>query len=326
MAKQKTQGMSSANPLQNTVYNPVAPTTPPSTPVQKPSQDQTIYNSPLGQNDTLIYNTGTGQYKVQTRMPGTDQIIEKDMNGKILYQGTNNSDTRATVARAQINDAQQAAAYDKANPVPNVTPDQLSQVGQIPDLTNNPNQTTQDINANIQNRQALNNMGQTYGPLGNVISGLSDASGLATGALNSVFPGSGTALLNTVSQNRDVRQFLNGYSQQENFKSVSQDVTNAQNNIALSIKLANQPGNSDLAIKTYNDAIARLNLADAQLKKTEQNDQRAYVDDIKLKRRDIQEYLTNMIPLKNQQLQNALIKPNPGYYDTTVENIMSGGQ
>lgn len=229
---------------------------------------------------------------------------------------------------AQIRDEEETKTMRKKiqeemNPTkPNVTGEQLAQVGQTSDLIKNPDELTSNIQRNVERRTAEEQLGNIP-----VLGGIFQAN-KATDLLRGqeVLGLKPQAALDVLSQqNRDIRDYLQDYSNENNYKKILGNIQNAKDNIRLSIKAANQPGKSQDAITDYNAALSRLNLVNEQLKIIGSQDQRKYVDEIITKQEEIQNFLSHNVPQLNILMQNALIKPDPNYYDAEVEKIMSGG-
>ena len=205
---------------------------------------------------------------------------------------------------------------------PNVSQKQLQQVGVYnPSSSNDPNAAilTKDILGNAMIRDYES---KPYTETGSSVSLIPPINKLA--AFAGKLPG-GRELIAAMSTNKKTRDYLSDFSNENNFKTVEDNVRNAQTNLRLAIKMANQPGESQEAITAYNDALARIDISIRQLKMIERNDQRAYVDDVKNKRVELENFLLYNVPVLNAQMKNALIKPDPGYYDSEVEKILGEG-
>lgn len=206
---------------------------------------------------------------------------------------------------------------------PNVTAEQLASVGQVDQSTvdiladplNPSDQERAQILANQQARENINKI-----PIVNLLGKISNT---ALGVADKFAPGVKEGLLNNIDSFPKLKAYLNDYSNKDQFRSVQADVKQAQQSINFAIALANQPGNSDLAIETYNNAVTQLRRAEKTLKILEQ-DPKAYVDNVKLERQELQNYLDNVQPGKDLRMRNALIKPDPNYYDNQINQIITG--
>lgn len=225
--------------------------------------------------------------------------------------------TQEQQIQAELDRAKLKQQIEAAQTPTNVTQDQLNQVGNIPIQDTMDAPLTQAILANQQNRANINKI-----PIVNLLGKITN---MGVAALDKAGKGSGTALMSNIDSFPKLKAYLNDYSNKDNFRAVNQDISSAQKNIRFAISLANQPGNSDLAIETYNNALAQLRRSERQLKLLER-DPKAYIDDVKLKRSELESYMRDVVPGKTLQMQNALIKPDPTYYDNEVNQIITGGE
>lgn len=234
--------------------------------------------------------------------------IERQKRMKAESEAANIARIQADIDNQRLKE-QMIAAQTPAN----VTAEQLGQVGQ-PIEANPFSELNTGIERNIEKKQQSDQLGIL-------------AANKYTAFAEKAIPfGIGSELMNFVSgQNKELRNWLKEYSNEGNFKAVKDDIQNAQSNMRLAITIANQPGNSQDAIQTYNEALGRLEQANAQMKRIESEDQRAYVDEIKRKRIELENFLTYNVPDLNTKMRNALIKPDPNYYDTEVAKIVTGG-
>lgn len=110
------------------------------------------------------------------------------------------------------------------------------------------------------------------------------------------------------------KEVFTAYDQKDksNFDSVQSEISTAQGNIRDAIKWANSGGDSAEVVAGYNNAIARLQLADRQLKSLE-GDQNKYVDSIRQERTDLSMFMLHNLPVQNDKLRLALQKPDPKY-------------
>lgn len=288
---------------------------------QKNSKGQDVpvpLNQPAQFGANVQYGAGGQMTGINFPDGRNFQNLQHDQVQSLLNDWNNTPENKIKADLAQQQLVKDVTAQNTPPDAPNVTAEQLAQLGQTnPNLQqqfmNNP--TTQDIIGNVVKREQVLS-GQMTNP-----DGTTNPPPLLN-KLSSVLP---NAVTDVISENKNVREYLQDYSNANNFKSVSSDIQNAQNNLRLAIRLANQPGDSQDAITAYNDALTRLRVANAQLKYIESYDQRAYVEDIKRKRIELENYLQYNVPTLNNQMQNALIKPDPKYYDTQVNQIMNGG-
>lgn len=296
------------------------------------SYDQVIHTSPLGQNDTVIYNSATGQYRVQTRTPGSNQIVEHILDpgmqgeqstiGAQTYSGSNDAQTRAMADQAKANDAQVAAEKAKLNPAPNATPEQISNVGQYdPNIINDPNSlnTTASIQQNV-NKRIMENPFTGLQPGENLAARtgqvLINSPNKLTALVNKIPFGIGPGIVDTLGQDEQARLWLQDYSNEQNYKKVEDNINLAKTKITLALREANSGQPTDEAIQTYNDAWSQLAYSISQLKIIEQGDQRAYVEDIKAKRIELENYFQYFKTDKDNQMRQAIIKPNPTWQQT----------
>lgn len=262
---------------------------------------------------TIIHNPVTGT-RTQERVLGSDNIVERDASGKVVYEGSSDSETRAIKAGATLRDnapppltheqqviadykqKQADAAAIAALTPPNLTPEQRAQIGKInPNNGLNPNDTlNQDILANIQaHNNGLNYIGTQFGnDPNNFLGKVGGATSLNTvmnilpklTAFASKLPG-GTSTVNALSQNRKLREYLKDYSNEDNLASVRKNVRTANTQIhdmIMNAKITeNTPENNQVTNQIYNGAMQRKFDSIAQLKSIGNGDQRAYTDDIK---------------------------------------------
>jgi hypothetical protein len=250
-------------------------------------------------------------------LPNGDHFanIDPEAAQKLVDNWNNQNAEPANSMYADVWQKKQAEAQAAANPN-NVTPEQLSQVGKIaqpPGFSNLPEQTiinqaaTQDqtggeILNKLQNRDTVNS---------NVLHvGVREALKFATG-----IPIAGKTVNTALQNNEEMRQLISDYSMEDEFSKVKDHVQGAKDLLKQSIVIANQPGDSDVAIQSYNEALLRLGVAEAQLSLIARNDKRAYVDNVKKELVDLELYRRNNVPNFNTKMANALQRPDPKYYD-----------
>lgn len=188
---------------------------------------------------------------------------------------------------------------------PPASPQSILPVGQINPLLNN--ETTGEIQQNLEASQRNSFVGQMTGEA-NVpgIIPLNKITGMATGALNSIIKGSGTALINEVSINRDVRAYLSDYSNQDNFKKIEQDIQIADEHIRIALSSAKSGENPTDAVTLYNAALSRKALALRQLKLIASKDQKAYIKDVKLKMIELEAYFQDAKRFDDEAMNRAI--------------------
>lgn len=309
------------------------------------TKDVVIHNSPAGANETVIYNSGTGKYRIQRKDPQGNNITEYALNsgdadkqtysgvGEQLYRGSNDAEVRAVVTSAQNADMQAQQAQE-----PNITPEQKAQIGQLdPNVIN-----SQDaIDADIQRKIAMRMYEQGKNPDGTPLTIRDDTLGNALNdatvrnfaglprlnqltAFVGTLPG-GTSIVNSLSNNREVREYLQDYSNADNLGRIRENIGKADIAISDAIEFAknteNTPENNKIANRLYTEAISQKYKAIRQLTKIAENDQRAYSDSIQYDLADLELYFngdkTRGIPARKIVDDNnfyvALNKPAPKY-------------
>ena len=136
-------------------------------------------------------------------------------------------------------------------------------------------------------------------------------------ALNSEFFGGslGTDILNQISfDNPEVRSFIKGYSNKENYDSIKLRISAQKGIMASAITAANKAATVEQqnnALMFYNQALTDLNRLDESLRLIGENDKGAYVKQVLDERTALKSYLEQSIPLMNQNMEIALKLPNP---------------
>jgi len=295
-----------------------------------------VYDTKLGLKD----NTNPRGY-VGVKVDGElykgiseeDATVYENIDRRKKLQEYASKMTEAKIAEEVAYQRQKKAYEESTTPSPpvNVTQEQLARIGQAEDISGQPNEITSDIekkNAIRQFEQAASNI-----PISGGVFGLNKVL-----PLGSEIPVAGTIwnkLLRIAGdQNKDVRDWIQDYSNEENYGKIKTEVQDAQAALKVAIRVANQPGDinaSESAIIGYNAAISRLNLADAQLKMIGDRDQRKYADDIRAARTKLRKYIDNNIYGRggyNDIFYNSLLKPNPASYNDNMlprdEEIFNG--
>lgn len=278
---------------------------------------QVIRDETTGKLTGVIKPDGTTLFGIS---PKEVNFLARKYQGEITApQGTTFADvkplTKEEQFRQQILDEQLKENIKSSMQPVNVTSEQLAQVGQTPTVTDNYNNPlTRNILQNQQSRETINKI-----PVLNLLGKISD----------SLISIGGEEFKSSINSNIDslpkLKAYLNDYSNKDNFKAVKKTKSDAKERINWAIQLANQPGNSDLAIETYNNALNELNRNAVQLKILSQ-DQKAYTDEVRLEMTDLETYMREVLPGKKLRMQNALIKPDPNYYDNSLNQVLMGGQ
>lgn len=170
------------------------------------------------------------------------------------------------------------------------TPVQLSTVGQVTEAP--PDETTASIEQNIQNR-ALVASGQGYkiqeeGGLGQQFPQIPIVNKLV-GAI----PNKGNiknTILNIAGENQALRDYLDDYSNYQEYQDIKGDLTTFDAEIATAKQLAADPRYATEAFEMYNNAQSKKLRAYANLKRISMSDQRDYVSDIRQDMTNLQSY------------------------------------
>jgi hypothetical protein len=225
--------------------------------------------------------------------------------------------TKQQYANDQLRQSTLASLTPQAPP--NVSQDQLNQLdpNTIPAAPNN--EVGSSITQNIQNKANLNPLNPKrqptlQGALGFApIAGIFNAQQVAEEGTKIPFIGSGVkAIVDQLSKNQAMRDYFQDYSNENNYASIDTEISKAKSSIKYAILTANRGGDSQSAIDTYRAGIARLRLANNQLKQIEAGDQRKYVETVRNKRIELETYF-NDLPLLQAQMAIALQKPDPKY-------------
>lgn len=248
------------------------------------TKDTVIHNSPAGKNETIIYNSGTNTYRIQSRDPGTSNITETDPYTGKTYMGSSDAETRGINARAGINEQQQAAAAKT-----NLTPEQQAQIGQLDKSVINDatDPLSQDIIRNIQGlttqNEMLNKPFDMNDPLGsgraaiNAIAGVTISPTVRILNRNRVLPGAGNILLESITKDDNIKSILSGYSNEDNYDKIKGNIDQADKDIAQAMQRAKvDPVN---AASLYTLAQSKKYKAIGQLKAISDREPRKYADD-----------------------------------------------
>jgi hypothetical protein len=193
--------------------------------------------------------------------------------------------TREQQIQQQIDDENLKKQLIAQQTPPNLSPEQVAQIGQIPQNTG-----IDPLTADIQ-RLAFahsNPLGKVAQDFQNTLAGDTNSPFRLPYVNKAVAFASalpyGTSIVNALSQDRATREYLQDYSQADNLGRIRSNIGTANTQIIDAINMAkfseNTPDKNKIAINIYNDALAKKRESIAQLKLIAQSDQRAYTDSI----------------------------------------------
>jgi hypothetical protein len=201
------------------------------------------------------------------------------------------------------------------------TNEQINSIGQIdprqPIEDQNLLELTQSIQRNVQKRKEEET--PQILPKYNKDTGKMEAAPIPYLNKLTAFAGQvpvGKEIIAALGQNRAAREYLQDYSNADNYGTITGNILQAKKSLYQAISDAGRPGNpeqSQLAIEGYHNAIQRLILSESQLKMIEQGDQRDYVDHVHTDRVLLRSFLDNLVYGKggyNEKMRDALMKSN----------------
>jgi len=274
------------------------------------SYDQVVHDSPLGQHDTVIYNSKTGQYKIQTDL-GNSQISERDTKGNSLYKGSSGSDTRAILAKQDIQTVQNAEQYAKDNPpIKDASGLNLDQLNPEQQAIANSTLPSSNVSALQLARDEALRQG-AIGAAGGTVAGI--ASIPVTGGLG-IPVGAGLGALGG-----EIKGAINGLQQAKEINAmqtvdtIDSQFRNSKMLLEKSITLLNKGGNDAIAIEGFKTAEAQFQQIENSYKAEETRNRLAWKTDIKSKQDELKFYREQILPLRQQAFIMAYQKPNPAY-------------
>lgn len=183
-----------------------------------------------------------------------------------------------------------------------VTPQDIQQVGQLNQEINPQTLLNTDEGIRKLYSDTLNNAMAREGNKGVVI----------TDTLYNLIPGGQykKALINAITTNPDRKQYLSGYSNEDNMESVIKNLELTDKDIENAKTLASIPGYSKQAMETYRIAQAKKQLFYTQLKIISTKDQRAYTSKAKDQMVEIESYWQSGKINDDLEMQSRLNRAN----------------
>ena len=284
---------------------------------KKNPYEETIYNQP-DTRQSKIDNLPTQSLALKdvVNKPTTTNLVAKN-TGKI--SGFEYAPDKFILPKGNAMTQEQQMQYEasKKPTIPTISQEQLSQVGQLtPEQQANINSPI-DVNRNPNFKQILNTAGEQA------------AIGAATGAIGggtvgSVVPGAGTlAGAGIGAVGGGVVGLVRGiftaykYKDVDNVKGAEGNFDRGKESINGAITLARRGGASDLAEKEFNNAKAGILRTQRVYKSLEKN--RAWATDIKDKQAELNYYIDNVLPRKEEEMRLALLKPDPAFLSMNTE-------
>jgi hypothetical protein len=178
-----------------------------------------------------------------------------------------------------------------------ITPPPVEPVGNINEAP--PDQLTKDIEANIIRRNAEENVGfnpegqANYQAFQDLEPGYQLTPPPLLNKLGALFPNTGgvkATILNLAGENKELRAYLDDYSNYDNAEKIKAEVIVSDGEIQYAIKLA-EAGKTKSADELFKSAIAKKKRSYSQFKLISQNDQRKYVDDLFKPMTELESYL-----------------------------------
>lgn len=206
------------------------------------------------------------------------------------------------------------AEKNRLNP-PQVTPEQLAEVGQtgelLPEEQSFIEQTSEDIKQNQKMKDIYTNpLGIPIGP--GEFFGPQTLTSTGVKVLNRLVPGLGYEVLNGLTKNEAVKDFLVDYSNQENYDAIKKNLNKTDEDIAVAKELALVPGRQGEAIKLYNKALSKKLRLKELLTQIANEDQGAYVEKLKDDLTEIEDYFRNQKIVDDDDL-NINLKTSKTY-------------
>ena len=283
----------------------------PSTPEDRVTvpKNFTPAEKPKSQYKPQRYNKKTG--KVEDIGPGmrNSNVTRKEINQQSATFNT--SLTQPTREQQIINTELQRqrdeALIQSLQPatIPNATEEQLSSIGQVGELT--PDAISQSIEENIQKK---NSVGAEIADvlLGNPALGtnIRDVINPTKKFLNRQAPGLGDTVFKVLDRNENVREYLKGYSNENNFNALKENIVSADAQISVAKAIAQYPDRSIEAIELYNEAITQKTKALSEMKRISTEDQQAYVSDVKDEMFKLQIYFDKTKVIDDLELRDTI--------------------
>lgn len=194
-----------------------------------------------------------------------------------------------------------------AQPLNNITPEQISQVGTPLINPGTPDTLTQDIQSNVET-QGSERVQVLDQALGGLVPGITlrNFTGAGVKVLNRIAPGTGNAMLEAITKNDNIKSYLKNYSNQDNYSKVKDNLEIAETNIAAAKELAKFSDRSSEAIQIYNEAIDKKRTSLQQLKMISQKDQEAYIKDVKKDMVTLENYFSRLQQNDDLEMQMNL--------------------
>ena len=260
----------------------IAPKTTINSPIKEEPKMSPAPTTPNNNNVTpkITKDETTKTYTLE--IPGQQPISNlktKEVSG--LIKGYYDSTARTEQVRANY-EQQKLSAQATPMTTPEVSQAEISSVGQLSNEINPQTILNTDDNVRALYTDIIN---KAKAREGNAGIGLMDT-------LVGVLPGGKykKELIENMITNPDRKDFLSGYSNEKNLKSVLNNLDLTDKDIDNAKTLAAIPGRAKEAIMLYNTAQAKKQLYYSELKAISQADQRAYTDEIKDKMTEIEAY------------------------------------
>jgi len=218
--------------------------------------------------------------------------------------------TKAYAAEQAIQQA--ATAKELIGQLGNVTPEQQANIdaATLPDGTLNWNILSENLKRSQNPLSSIKDLATSATSLnvGGAASGLFDITPLG------FLVKTGQTIQRSVYQVYDHRR-------EENSNMIANNVARAKMNLKGAILVQNKGGDG---VEQFNQAYYELLLAEAQYKRIEREDPRAWIEDIAEKQGDLRGYLDTVYYDKNQRMRIAIQKPDPNYIDYEVQTSNEG--
>lgn len=239
------------------------------------------------------------------RLTGTFDELNTWKNAYLNLKGIKNPEIEQT-QRAEIQAGLDKDALKQQMiqaQTPQLTPEEIAQVGSLDPETLANDPLSENIQRNIRERESL---GTIYDADGNLRT-IPILPGRQINKVSGAIPSGNikNTIINLLSNSEAGRAYLSDYSNEDNFDKIKQNIDLSDDKISVAKDLASK-GFSNEAQKLYSEALAQKEKSRRQLKLIAENDQRAYTQKVRLEMTELEVYFQDFKSNDDLEFINAL--------------------